>query len=174
MNAILLVVAVLVIAGGAFFVLKSKKQQPPTQPSQEPKPTPKPKPEVKKPPLPQELQVLNLSEAEIKNIVSSQIKEAQANLGVDESLIKELYENELISQLENSKDEFYHALENKDYDTLEKVAHSLKGAAQNLGIKVVGDILQTIVNKTRAKEELEEIKIYVDAVYKLLPKLRVN
>jgi len=164
MNAIILIIGAIVVGGIVFFILKSKK----TTPQQ------KEKIEVEIKKVPKELSVLDLTDEEIKELIQEQIKEAQKNLGVDESLIKELYENELISQLENAKEEFYSALENKDYDKLEKVSHSLKGAAQNLGIKVVGDILQTIVNKTRAKEELEEIKIYVDAVYELLPKLRVN
>jgi HPt (histidine-containing phosphotransfer) domain-containing protein len=174
-TAIIAIVGLVVLGAVAFFVLKGKKTPKPTQttpPKPEPKPTPQPAPQPKKE-LPEVLKVLEKTEAEIKQLIQEQIKQAAASLGIDEAMMKELYENELLAQLEASKQDLFDALANSDYEKLEKVSHSLKGAAQNLGVKVVGDILQEIVNKTRAGEPIEEIRIYVEAVYELLPKMRV-
>ncbi|KAA3617733.1 MAG: hypothetical protein D8M58_00745 [Calditrichaeota bacterium] len=60
-------------------------------------------------------------------------QEALDRLGGDEEFLNELLQ-ELLIQIDQNFDEIKKAIENKNYDELKSISHSLKGASANLNV----------------------------------------
>lgn len=75
----------------------------------------------------------NISECEkifenknkIKEVIKEELEIATKDLGIDENLANELFED-LLNQIKNNKEEFLKAIEEKDYEKIHKTAHFFK------------------------------------------------
>jgi len=115
--------------------------------------------------------ILNLPKKEAKDLINKEVKQAAQELGIDEIMTKELL-NELYEQIENEKENFKKALENKDYDALHKIAHKLKGAALNLRLSKLAYILKTIDEKSKEHAPIGTLKELVNKFYEFFEKIR--
>ncbi len=83
------------------------------------------------------------------------LEKAAKELGLDESLIKELLE-EFISQALELKPQIEEALKSEDAEKVHTLIHKIKGAAANLRIEKANDILASTTGENDLKK-LEEI-----------------
>ena len=107
---------------------------------------------------------------ELKNNIATELKKVSEELGIDEEMAKELYQD-LLSQIRKEKNTFYKLIEKSDYENLHKTAHKLKGAALNLRISSLALILKTLDELSKDKEPIEDIRYVVDSFYKILDEL---
>ena len=129
--------------------------------------------------LPNEIKILQNDNEEIMKLVKEDIKNAMAEYDMDEEMIKEMYK-ELENQFDNQKVNIYNYLEQQEWKLLEREIHSLKGAALNLkfntlgnAIKYIDDLLKAIEQNKRL-EEKENVKLYIDILYKAKEKIFEN
>ena len=107
---------------------------------------------------------------ELKQNIATELKKVSEELGIDEEMAKELYQD-LLSQIRKEKSTFYKLIEKSDYENLHKTAHKLKGAALNLRISSLALILKTLDELSKDKEPIEDIRYVVDSFYKILDEL---
>lgn len=114
----------------------------------------------------------NISECEkifenknkIKEVIKEELEIATKDLGIDENLANELFED-LLNQIKNNKEEFLKAIEEKDYEKIHKTAHFLKGASLNLRLSNLAFIFKTIDEEAKNKSDIEKIKYLVEKLY---------
>jgi len=117
------------------------------------------------------IELLNMNQKEITELFMKDLEKASKDLGIDLETLKEL-SKELIKQIEDNYNKFQKALNNKDYDQLHKISHSLKGASLNLRLSNLALILKTIDEKSKANEDIALLKDLVDKFYKLINNLK--
>jgi HPt (histidine-containing phosphotransfer) domain-containing protein len=107
----------------------------------------------------------NISECEkifeqknrINEIIKEELSIATKELGIDENLANELFED-LLNQIINKKEALFKAIENKDYESIHKIAHFLKGASLNLRLSNLAFIFKTIDEESKNKTDIDVIK----------------
>ncbi len=114
--------------------------------------------------------ILSLNEKEAKKLILEDLEKASNDFEMDLESIKELY-NDLINQIETSKDAFYNAIKAKDYEEMHKIAHSLKGASLNLRISNMAIILKTIDEKSKEKISFDKLEFLVNNFYAFVKKV---
>ena len=114
--------------------------------------------------------MLELNEKEVKEKLEEELKKAAQELNIDKETINELFD-ELLNQIKESKEEFFKAVQDKDYDQLHKIAHSLKGASLNLRLANLGLILKYIDEKSKEKTPIEQIEMLVNKFYNFVDKI---
>lgn len=80
-----------------------------------------------------------------------------------ESVYDELV-NDFITLAESKKEEFERLIEADDYDELMKLAHFVRGAATNLRLEEIGEILAAMEFKSKSRKDKEEIARYLLAL----------
>ncbi|WP_457563203.1 hypothetical protein [Caminibacter pacificus] len=115
-------------------------------------------------------EILNLPEEEAKTLINQEVKQAAQELGIDETMTKELLVD-LYKQIENEKHNFQKALNNKDYESLHKISHKLKGAALNLRLSKLAYILKVIDEKSKQKASIDTLKELVNKFYEFVDKI---
>ncbi len=114
--------------------------------------------------------ILSLNEKEAKKLILEDLEKASNDFEMDLESIKELY-NDLINQIETSKDAFYNAIKTKDYEEMHKISHSLKGASLNLRISNMAIILKTIDEKSKEKISFDKLEFLVNNFYAFVKKV---
>ncbi|QCI28768.1 Hpt domain-containing protein [Caminibacter pacificus] len=115
-------------------------------------------------------EILNLPKEEAKKLIEEEVKQAAKELGIDENMTKELLVD-LYKQIENEKENFQKALNEKNYEELHKVAHKLKGAALNLRLSKLAYILKVIDEKSKQKAAIDTLKELVNKFYEFFDKI---
>jgi HPt (histidine-containing phosphotransfer) domain-containing protein len=110
------------------------------------------------------LELLNKSSKEIKEIIDDELKKATIELGIDEKTIYELFE-EFLTQLKDEKSIFYTALKNKDYKTLHEISHKLKGVLLNLRINQLGEVFTNLDNMIKQNKDINKIEEIINKIY---------
>jgi len=114
--------------------------------------------------------ILSLNSDKAKELISSDLKHASKDLGIEVETLEELFKT-LLNQIEESKDQFNEAVSKKDYEALHRIAHSLKGAALNLRLSNIALILKTIDEKSKKGEPLEKIEFLIKQFYFFIDKI---
>ena len=115
--------------------------------------------------------ILSLNKEEIQKLIQEDLEKASKDLGVDLNLLNDLIKD-LLKQINENKNAFYEAINNYDYEKLHKLAHSLKGAALNLRLSNIALILKYIDEKSKAKENIENIKYLIDKFYNFIENIQ--
>jgi len=115
--------------------------------------------------------ILSLNKEEIQKLIQEDLEKASKDLGVDLDLLNDLIKD-LLKQINENKNAFYEAINNYDYEKLHKLAHSLKGAALNLRLSNIALILKYIDEKSKAKENIENIKYLIDKFYNFIENIQ--
>jgi len=115
--------------------------------------------------------ILSLNKEEIQKLIQEDLEKASKDLGVDLNLLNDLIKD-LLKQINENKSAFYEAIKNSDYEKLHKLAHSLKGAALNLRLSNIALILKYIDEKSKAKENIENIKYLIDKFYNFIENIQ--
>ena len=118
-------------------------------------------------------ELLELDKKEIKEKLTEELKKAAQELNIDTDTIKELFE-ELLKQIQENKEPFYEALQNKNYEKMHSIAHSLKGASLNLRLANLGLILKYIDEKSKDKVPIEQMEMLVNKFYNFVDKIPDN
>ena len=121
--------------------------------------------------LPEAIKELDKGIMYVKSKIKEGINQATNEYGMSYEDIEEMVKSELYSQIEEAKEKIYKAIEEKDYETIDKQTHSLKGAALNLKINVLGLAFKEIDDAARQKEDINKIKVYIDKLYNTFEKL---
>jgi len=108
-----------------------------------------------------------LSQKNIKELIKKELHVAMEELGIDEEMVKELF-NDLLQQIKEKKESFYKAIENKDYNELHEIAHYLKGASLNLRLSNLSFIFKTIDEESKKETNIETIKKLIDDFFDFL------
>ena len=108
-----------------------------------------------------------LSQKNIKELIDKELQVAMEELGIDEEMAKELFDD-LLQQIKEKKEAFYKALKNKDYNELHEIAHYLKGASLNLRLSNLSFIFKTIDEESKKEANLQTIKKLIDDFYNFL------
>ena len=111
-----------------------------------------------------------LAKKDIKGLIDKELETAIEELGIDEEMARELFAD-LLEQIKEKKDAFYHAVANKDYNELHEIAHYLKGASLNLRLSNISFIFKTIDEESKKETHIDSIKKLIDDFYKFLDKL---
>lgn len=175
-----IIIAIVIVIFVIIFKLSKKKvlihEKPKTketQPTKEIKTSeikqPEKKIEIK---LPEAIKKLDKDIAYIKKEISEGIQKAANEYGMNYSDVEEMVKSELYSQIENAKNKIYKAIEEKNYEVIDKETHSLKGASLNLKIDVLGLAFKEIDDAARRKEDMNKIKLYIDKLYNVYEKLK--
>ncbi len=143
--------AVILLVIVAIFILKKSK------------PKPKPKKTIT---LPNDLKLIAKPVDEIRKEIEEGIKKGAAEFGMDVNEFKHELLPELLSQIDNAKDKLLEYAEKGDYEAIDKLSHSVKGAALNMRVDILGLPLQEINRATRRREPMEHIKAYIKYFYK--------
>jgi len=117
--------------------------------------------------------LLELNSKEIKAKIKEDLEKAAKELNIDQETINELF-YELLNQIKEQQPEFLKAIQNKDYDQLHKIAHSLKGASLNLRLANLGLILKYIDERSKARVPISQIEIIVNKFYNFADKILNN
>ena len=115
--------------------------------------------------------ILSLNNEEAKELILEDLQKAANDFEMDIDSIKELY-NDLINQIETNKNAFYNAIEQKDYEEMHKISHSLKGASLNLRVSNLALILKTIDEKSKEKISFEKLELLVNNFYTFVDKVK--
>ena len=115
--------------------------------------------------------ILSLNNEEAKELILEDLQKAANDFEMDIDNIKELY-NDLINQIETNKNAFYNAIEQKDYEEMHKISHSLKGASLNLRISNLALILKTIDEKSKEEISFEKLELLVNNFYTFVDKVK--
>jgi len=118
-------------------------------------------------------ELLELDKNEVKNKINEELQKAAEELGIDLDTIKELFEV-LLEQYQENKAPFYEAIKNKDYETLHKIAHSLKGASLNLRLANLGLILKYIDEQSKERVPIEKMAMLINKFYNFVDKITDN
>jgi len=196
MKIALIIGIIVIIAIVALILLKKNKQEistpKETQPS-EPKETKQPTPEIKieeskpeikldfnnlKPKseskketkLPEIFTPLTKSDSEIMNEVEKNIETATKEYQIQRDMIIEML-REFEEQLKSNKNEIDNLIEQKKWEDLERIIHSLKGSSLNLKLDILGKPIQYIDDLLKQEKDVDNIKTYVDFVYKSSEKI---
>jgi len=114
--------------------------------------------------------ILDLPKEKAQELIKEEVKQAAEELGIDESMTKELLQ-ELYQQIDEEKENFKKALDEKDYDKLHKIAHKLKGAALNLRLSKLAFILKNIDEKAKEHAAISIMKELIEKFYKFVDKI---
>ena len=101
------------------------------------------------------------------------ISEVSKNLGLDESLVKELV-NDFISQVKSYKNDFDLAIKEQNYQNISKLFVKLKGVSVYLMIDKISEIIDDAQksiqsnNISKVKEAISEINSYVIELQKVV------
>ena len=115
--------------------------------------------------------ILSLNPNEAKKLILEDLQQAATDFEMDIDTIKELYD-ELISQIETSKEAFYKAIKAQDYEEMHKISHSLKGASLNLRISNLAIILKTIDEKSKENISFDKLEFLVNNFYEFVEKVK--
>jgi len=110
---------------------------------------------------------------EFGNSVDTELKKASEELGIDYNELKSWYE-QLIKQIIEEKNSIYKFLKEKDYNSLHKSYHKLKGAALNLRLSKIAIILKKLDELSKNRENIEKIKQITDDFYHLIEEKHKN
>ena len=105
-----------------------------------------------------------------KETIKEELEKASIELEIDKETIKEFFED-FKQQILDEKEIFYQSLENKDYESLHKSAHKLKGVGLNLRLEKLGNIFKEIDELSKDKEDISTIKQYLDTLYSIIESL---
>ena len=114
--------------------------------------------------------ILSLDNKEAKELILKDLQKAAKDFDMDLDSIKELY-YDLINQIKTSKDDFYNAIKEKDYEALHKISHSLKGASLNLRISNLAILLKTIDEKSKENISFDKLEFLVNNFYAFVNKI---
>ena len=114
--------------------------------------------------------ILSLDNKEAKELILKDLQKAAKDFDMDLDSIKELY-YDLINQIKTSKDDFYNAIKEKDYEALHKISHSLKGASLNLRISNLAILLKTIDEKSKENISFDKLEFLVNNFYAFVDKI---
>ena len=129
---------------------EQKRPEPKAQPEPEPEPKPEPKPE------PEAIKETKaLPEANYPEFTHSRLVE----MGLSDEEAKE-FVGELIPQIETHYPLIEKAIEEADFEQLERLTHGIKGSANNLGTGGVSDLLSDYNTYLKTGSDLDMIKAY--------------
>ena len=114
--------------------------------------------------------ILSLNSEEAKKLILQDLQKAANDFEMDLESIINLY-MDLINQIETNKNNFYNAINSKDYETIHKIAHSLKGASLNLRLSNIALILKTIDEKSKEKVSFDKLEFLVNNFYAFVDKI---
>ena len=89
--------------------------------------------------------------------VQKDLEQASRELSIDNDTIKEFFKD-FTNQLKDEKEIFMDAIKNKDFDTIHKSAHKLKGVALNLRLSKFANLLKQVDELAKANKNIEEIE----------------
>jgi HPt (histidine-containing phosphotransfer) domain-containing protein len=120
----------------------------------------------------------NISECEkifakkenIKEIIEKELNTAMEDLGIDQNMTDELF-NDLLKQFKEKKDALYKAIEKHDYKEIHETAHFLKGASLNLRLSNLALIFKTIDEEAKKETGISIIKNLTDKFYDFISPL---
>jgi len=104
---------------------------------------------------------------EFNSSIETELKKASEELGIDYNELKNWYE-QLIEQIKDEKALIYKYINQKDYNSLHKSYHKLKGAALNLRLSQIALVLKKLDELSKNKEDIEKIKLITDDFYNLI------
>jgi len=107
------------------------------------------------------------SQSNMKDLVDKELQNAMQELGIDEEMAKELFED-LLEQIKEKKSSFYKAIKQRDYNELHEIAHYLKGASLNLRLSNLSFIFKTIDEESKKETNIQTIKKLIDDFYKFI------
>ncbi len=99
---------------------------------------------------------LNLEEKDTGETIIFNPNEAADALGLPESLILE-FVNDFIQQARDEMKNFEHAYEKSDIETINEIAHKLKGVAANLRIEDMRQLMENVQHAKNPKEVEDEL-----------------
>ncbi len=99
---------------------------------------------------------LNLEEKDTGETIIFNPNEAADALGLPESLILE-FVNDFIQQARDEMKNFEHAYEKNDIETINEIAHKLKGVAANLRIEDMRQLMENVQHAKNPKEVEDEL-----------------
>lgn len=114
--------------------------------------------------------LLNLPKEEAYKEIEKELNQASKDLDIDLQTLNEL-KNELFEMFKTEKENFFNAIEKKDYEEIHKIAHKLKGAALNLRLTNIAMILKKIDEISKQKSDIHKIKYLVEKFYEFLKKI---
>ena len=104
--------------------------------------------------------VISISKEEIE----ADLKQASQELGIDNATLQEFFKD-FKQQLVDEKEIFFKAIENKDYETLHKSSHKLKGVALNLRLNKFAELLKNSDNLAKEKADITKIQKIIENIY---------
>lgn len=134
---------------------KKKKR---TTPKPEPKPEPKTEPKIELEPEPETeapKETKKLPEANYPKFTHSRLVE----MGLSDEEAKE-FVGELIPQIETQYPLMEKAIQEQDFEQLERLTHGIKGSASNLGTGGVSDLLSDYNTYLKTGTDLDIAKAY--------------
>lgn len=136
---------------------EAKKATPKAEPKPEPKIETKPEPEVKTAPEPEpKIETKKLPEADYPRFSHVRLVE----MGLSDEEAKE-FVAELIGQLEVETPLIEAAIQDGDFDKVERLTHGIKGSANNLGTGGVSDLLTDFNTYLRKGTDTDMMKAYL-------------
>jgi len=117
--------------------------------------------------------ILSLSNNEAKELIKKDLQQASKDLGIDIDTLEDLFKT-LLVQINENKEEFKKAINEKNYESLHRIAHSLKGAALNLRLSNIAIILKTIDEQSKQQVPIENIEHLVEQFYHFIDKLTLD
>ena len=136
---------------------KKKKR---TTPKPEPKPEPKTEPKIELEPEPETeapKETKKLPEANYPKFTHSRLVE----MGLSDEEAKE-FVGELIPQIETQYPLMEKAIQEQDFEQLERLTHGIKGSASNLGTGGVSDLLSDYNTYLKTGTDLDIVKAYYE------------
>jgi len=104
--------------------------------------------------------VISISKEEIE----ADLKQASQELGIDNATLQEFFKD-FKQQLVDEKEIFLQAIKNKDYETLHKSSHKLKGVALNLRLNKFAELLKNSDNLAKEKADITKIQKIIENIY---------
>jgi len=105
-----------------------------------------------------------------KEDIDKELENASKELSIDSQTIQQFFED-FKQQVMDEKDVFFNAINNKDYETLHKSSHKLKGVALNLRLDQLGEIFKKIDELAKSKQDINTIKDNLINIYNVIENL---
>ena len=117
--------------------------------------------------------ILAMNKENAKKLLEHDLQKASKDLGIDIPTLYNLLNN-LFKQIEENRQVFTTALEQKDYDIIHETAHSLKGAALNLRLSNIALILKTIDEESKKASSIAKLEFLINQFYTFIDKIKDN
>jgi len=102
-----------------------------------------------------------------KEEIEKDLKKASQDLGIDDATIQEFF-NDFKQQLIDEKETFLKAISEKDFETLHKSAHKLKGVALNLRLDKFAELLKKADDYAKIDHDLAKTEHIIKNIYTVI------